>query len=132
MEKIGLFCCSKSTRENRCASAQCLNNINNRTGDFQEYSDEKEIDLVGIINCPGCPSEIPPDRLSSQIKSLAELQVNKIYFSNCMNSCCVFRYDYQAIIERDYPDIDVFIGTDKELKGNSSEWIITRRVIRFD
>lgn len=105
--KISIFCCSKVTQKLGCSSTQCLCALKNRIGAYSRHTRNAEVELVGLVNCPGCPSEIGPERLAKQIKNLAEYQVNEIYFSSCINTFCVFRYDYQALIERDYPEVEV-------------------------
>ncbi|WP_353852999.1 CGGC domain-containing protein [Dehalobacter restrictus] len=111
MRRIGIFCCSKITQKLGCSCAQCLYDIKNRMGTFDRYTGDTEVELAGLVHCPGCPSEISPERLANQIKNLTEYQVDEIHFTNCMNTFCVFRYDYQALIERDYPEIEVILGT---------------------
>lgn len=111
MKKIGIFCCSKVTNKLGCSSAQCLYDLKNRTGSFERYAGGMEVELAGLVNCPGCPTQIAPERLINQMENLAEFQVDAIYFSNCMNTFCVSRYGYQSLIRRNYPEIEVVLGT---------------------
>ncbi len=109
--KISMFCCSKVTQKLGCSSAQCLYDLKNRVGTFDRYTKDTEVELVGLINCPGCPSQIAPYRIIAQIENLTEFQVDAIHFTNCMSTFCAFREKYRSMIERNYPEIEVIFGT---------------------
>lgn len=111
MVKISIFCCSKITHKLGCSCAQCLYDLSNRTGSFERYAKDEKVEVVGLVNCPGCPSEIEPMRMIYQIDNLAEFQVHAIHFTNCMNTYCTFRYEYQSLIQRNFPGIEVILGT---------------------
>ncbi len=111
MVKIGLFCCGKVAQKLGCSCTQCLYDLRNRVGSFDRYSRDTNLELVGLVQCPGCPAETKADRLSALVKNLVEYQVDVIHFSHCLNTFCVFRYDYASLIERDYPEIEIVLDT---------------------
>jgi predicted metal-binding protein len=113
VRKISIFCCSKVTHKLGCSSTQCLYDMKNRTGLFERYSRDEGVELVGLVNCPGCPTQIAPDRIINQIVNLTEFDVEVIHFTNCMSTFCAYRHEYKSLIERNYPDIEVVLGTCK-------------------
>ncbi|MDI6913142.1 MAG: CGGC domain-containing protein [Desulfitobacteriaceae bacterium] len=56
MARIGILTCSNATRDLGCLSVSCLHDLRKRKGAFARYPSEEKLDLVGIINCSGCPS----------------------------------------------------------------------------
>lgn len=113
VKKISIFCCSKVTHKLGCSCAQCLYDLKNRTGSFERYATDKQVELVGVVNCPGCPTQIAPDRIICQIENLTEFQVDAIHFSNCMSTFCTYRHNYQSLIQRNYPEIELILETRK-------------------
>lgn len=109
--KIALFCCSKVTQKLGCSSAQCLYDVKNRVGAFGRYARDIQVELVGVVNCPGCPSQIAPYRIIAQIENLADFQVEAIHFTNCISTFCAFHENYRLLIERNYPELEVILGT---------------------
>ena len=128
MKKICIFCCSKVTHKLGCSSAQCLYDLKNRTGEFERYIHDNEVELVGLVNCPGCPTQIAPDRIINQIDYLTEFQVEAIHFTNCINTYCAYRYEYKSLIEMHYPDVEVIMGTGKPHITNLQREIIERDI----
>ena len=126
MTKISIFCCSKVTHKLGCSSTQCLYDLKNRTGSFERYSGYKEVELVGLVNCPGCPAQIAPDRIINQIENLIEFHVEAIHFANCMNTFCAFRSEYKALIQRNYPEITVILEAGKSHFTYAQSEIISR------
>jgi predicted metal-binding protein len=76
MARIGILTCSNATRDLGCSSASCLADFRKRTGSFTDYPADKPLDLVGVINCPGCPSLTGPDKLLMRIRGLTEFRVD--------------------------------------------------------
>ena len=56
MARVGILTCSNATQDLGCCSASCLADFRKRRGAFAAYPAEEELILVGIINCPGCPT----------------------------------------------------------------------------
>ncbi|UWG98487.1 CGGC domain-containing protein [Dehalobacter sp. DCM] len=113
LKKIGIVCCSKVTQKMGCSSAQCLGALKNRIGSFSKYQRDEEVRLVGLINCPGCPSEDGTDSLALHLNSLMAYKAEEIHFSSCVNKFCAFRYDFQALLERDFPQLDVLLDIER-------------------
>ncbi|MEJ2420811.1 MAG: CGGC domain-containing protein [Acidobacteriota bacterium] len=49
--KVGIVVCD---RYSGCAAGKCLNAMRRREGAFSGY-DGREVDLVGLVSCGGCP-----------------------------------------------------------------------------
>ena len=56
MTRIGILTCSNCTQETNCASVVCLGDLRKRRGFFEQYPKDEPLDLIGIINCAGCPT----------------------------------------------------------------------------
>ncbi|WP_088227410.1 CGGC domain-containing protein [Desulfosporosinus sp. FKB] len=110
MTNIVIFSCPKVTKKLGCSCSDCLNELRNGKGPYKIYDSSRNLELVGIINCPGCPAEIDPERIIVQIQYLLKFNVNKIHFTNCLSFYCAFRYNYQVLIEGKFPDIEVVQG----------------------
>jgi len=114
MARIGILTCSNATQDLGCSSVSCLGDLRKRKGTFASYPDDERIDLVGIINCAGCPTLIGPDKLLKRIRALTEFRINAIHFSNCVKAFCPFKKKYKKGIEDSFPHIKVVIGTHVE------------------
>ncbi|WP_217806043.1 CGGC domain-containing protein [Sporomusa malonica] len=55
--RIGILTCSAATQDLGCSSVSCLHDLRKRKGTFERYSSEQNLDLIGIINCAGCPTK---------------------------------------------------------------------------
>ncbi|NLI93966.1 MAG: CGGC domain-containing protein [Peptococcaceae bacterium] len=44
--------------------------MKNRIGAYSRHAKDTEVELIGFVDCSGCPSEIGPERLAKQIKNL--------------------------------------------------------------
>lgn len=115
MARIGILTCSNATQELGCSSASCLADFRKRKGAFAEYPETEKLTLVGIINCPGCPTLIGPEKLLQRIRALTEFQVDAIHFSYCMKALCPFRVKYRQALEEAFPKIRILVGTHEEL-----------------
>ena len=111
MAKIGIITCSNLTQELGCVSSGCLADIRERKGFFKGYSPNENLDLVGIINCSGCPTIGASQKILRRVRSIAELQVDAIHFSFCMTAVCPFKQKYEQVINEAYPQIKVIMGT---------------------
>lgn len=114
MARIGILTCSNAAQDLGCSSVSCLADFRKRKGTFGEYPAEGKLDLVGIINCPGCPTLTGPDKLLQRIRALTEFRVDAIHFSNCVKSLCPFREQYRKALNEAFPAVKIVIGTHEE------------------
>ncbi|GBE02997.1 CGGC domain protein [bacterium BMS3Abin08] len=91
MARIGVLTCSNATQDLGCSSASCLADFRKRRGSFADYPQDEPLDLVGIINCPGCPTVIGADKLLQRIRALTEFRVDVIHFTYCIKALCPFK-----------------------------------------
>jgi predicted metal-binding protein len=114
MAKIGILTCTNATQDLGCSSVSCLSDFRKRKGAFAEYPESEKLTLVGIINCPGCPTLTGPDKLIERIRALTEFSANIIHFSNCMKALCPFKKKYREALVHTFPNVRVVIGTHEE------------------
>jgi len=114
MARIGILTCSNATQDLGCSSASCLADFRKRKGTFAAYPADKPLDLVGIINCPGCPTLTGPDKLLQRVRALTEFRVDAIHFTNCIKSLCPFKKQYEQALREAFPGISVVVGTHQE------------------
>jgi predicted metal-binding protein len=114
MPRIGILTCSNATQDLGCSSVSCLADLRKRRGTFAEYPAKEPLDLVGIINCPGCPTLTGPDKLLQRIRALTEFRVDTIHFSNCVKALCPFQEQYRKALNEAFPKITIVIGTHQE------------------
>ena len=114
MARIGILTCSNATQDLGCSSVACLADLRKRKGAFAQYPADEKLDLVGIINCPGCPTVVGPAKLLQRIKSLTEFKVHSIHLSYCILALCPFKAKYIEAIEKAFPTITVISGTHEE------------------
>jgi len=114
MARIGILTCSNATQELGCCSASCLADFRKRRGAFAEYPAEEKLVLVGIINCPGCPTLTGPDKLLQRVKGLTAFRLTAIHFTYCMKALCPFLKKYEQALAEAYPEIRIIIGTHQE------------------
>ena len=111
MARIGILTCSNCTQETNCASVVCLGDMRKRRGFFERYLGEDKLDLIGIINCAGCPTLAAPEKILKRVKALAEYRLDALHFSYCMTTLCPFLKKYQAVIKEAYPGLAIIPGT---------------------
>ncbi len=114
MARIGILTCSNATQDLGCSSVACLADLRKRKGAFAAYPQNEKLDLVGIINCPGCPTIIGPDKLLNRIKALTEFKLNAIHLSYCLVALCPFKSKYIEALKNTYPEINIVTGTHDE------------------
>ena len=114
MAKIGILTCSNATQDLGCSSVSCLSDYRKRKGTFSAYPSEEKLTLVGIINCPGCPTVIGSDKLLMRIRALTEFRLDAIHFSNCIKALCPFVSQYKKSLQKNFPSVDIVIGTHEE------------------
>ncbi|MFZ5945813.1 MAG: CGGC domain-containing protein [Bacillota bacterium] len=111
MARIGILTCSNATQDLGCSSVSCLRDFRKREGAFERYREEDSLDLVGMINCSGCPTLAGPEKLLSRIRALTEFRIDTIHFTYCMEALCPFRKNYEQLLKEKFPNIEIIIGT---------------------
>ena len=111
MARIGILTCSNCTQKTNCASVVCLGDMRKRRGFFDRYQNDEKLDLIGIINCAGCPTIAAPEKILKKVKALAEYRLDALHFSYCMTALCPFLKKYQSVINKVYPKLEVVLGT---------------------
>ena len=114
MAKIGILTCSNATQDLGCSSVSCLADFRRRKGMFAQYSQEEKLTLMGIINCPGCPTLAGPEKLLGRIRALTDFGVDTIHFSFCVKALCPFKEKYKTALEEASPNIKIILGTHEE------------------
>ncbi|MFW8602438.1 CGGC domain-containing protein, partial [Desulfobacterota bacterium M19] len=114
MARIGILTCSNATQDLGCSSVSCLADFRKRKGAFSQYPQDEKLTLVGIINCPGCPTLTGPNKLLQRIRALTEFRVDSIHFTYCIKSLCPFKENYRKALEEAFPNIKIIIGTHEE------------------
>ena len=111
MARIGILTCSNCTQDTNCASVVCLGDMRKRRGFFERYQNDEKLDLIGIINCSGCPNLAAPEKILKRVKALADYKLDALHLSYCMTALCPFLNKYQAVIAQAYPDLEIVSGT---------------------
>lgn len=114
MARIGILTCSNATQDLGCSSVSCLADLRKRKGTFAKYPENEKLTLVGIINCPGCPTLTGPDKLLRRIRALTEFKVDTIHFTYCIKALCPFKEKYKNALEEAFPNIKIVVGTHEE------------------
>lgn len=114
MARIGILTCSNATQDLGCSSVSCLADLRKRKGAFADYPTEEKLTLMGIINCPGCPTLTGADKLLQRVSALTEFGVDTIHFTYCMKALCPFKEKYKTALEEAFPSVKVVIGTHEE------------------
>ena len=114
MARIGIMNCSNATQDLGCCSASCLADFRKREGAFADYPPDEKLTLVGIINCPGCPTLTGSEKLLNRIRGLTDFGVDSIHFTYCIKALCPFKEQYRKDLEKAYPDIKIVLGTHRE------------------
>lgn len=113
MARIGILTCSNCTQESNCASVVCLGDMRKRKAFFERYPKDESLDLIGIINCAGCPTLAAPEKILRRVKAVAEFKIDALHLSFCMTAVCPFINKYSEIIKQAYPNIELVMGTHK-------------------
>ncbi len=111
MARIGILTCSNCTQECNCASVVCLGDMRKRKGFFERYAADEPLELIGIINCAGCPTLAAPEKILRRVRAVAEFKIDALHLSFCMTALCPFIKKYSEIIKKEYPDIELVMGT---------------------
>lgn len=135
MTRVGILNCSNMTQDIGCSAFGCLRSVNTRTGSFESYKDDG-VELVGLVNCAGCPTMLGPEKLLNRIRTLTEIGVDAIHFSACVVGLCPFKGQYQRLIAEHFPQVRVVLGTHPVPEGQAGrdfvagirELVSTRRM----
>jgi predicted metal-binding protein len=111
MARIGILTCSNCTQESNCASVVCLGDMRKRKGFFECYAEDEPLELIGIINCAGCPTLAAPEKILRRVRAVAEFKIDALHLSFCMTALCPFIKKYSDIIKEEYPNIELVMGT---------------------
>lgn len=111
MARIGILTCSNCTQESNCASVVCLGDLRKRRGFFARYAEESELQLIGIINCAGCPTLAAPEKILRRVNALVAYRLDALHLSFCMTALCPFVGKYQQVISAAYPGLEIVLGT---------------------
>jgi len=111
MARIGIITCSNCTQDTNCASVVCLGDMRKRKGFFERYPQQEPLDLIGIINCAGCPTLAAPEKIMRRVRSVAEFRLDALHFSYCMTALCPFVARYEKTVRSEYPNLEIVLGT---------------------
>jgi predicted metal-binding protein len=84
-----------------------------RRGFFERYSAEEALDLIGMINCAGCPTAAAPEKILKRVAAVAEFKIDALHMSFCMTALCPFIETYSRVIQKAWPDLEIVRGTHK-------------------
>jgi predicted metal-binding protein len=115
MARIGILTCSNCTQETNCAAVVCLGDMRKRRGFFERYPQDKPLDLIGMINCAGCPTLAAPEKILRKVRALAEYRLDALHLSYCMVALCPFLAKYEKVIKDEYSGLELVLGTHKPL-----------------
>ncbi len=110
MKKIGILTCSNTTQDLNCSYMECLKDFNQRGGTFQAY-DANDSEIVGVINCAGCPTAVAPEKIISRVEPLVNSGADSIHFSTCLMALCPFKAKYKKVINEHFPEVALVEGT---------------------
>ena len=79
--------------------------------EWQAYQDEEKLELIGIINCAGCPTLAAPEKILKRVKALTEYRLDGLHFSYCMTALWPFLKKYEKVIQAEYPELPIIHGT---------------------
>jgi predicted metal-binding protein len=111
MARIGILTCSNCTQDANCAAIVCLGDMRKRRDFFERYPADEPLDLIGMINCAGCPTLAAPEKILKRVRALAEYRLDALHLSFCMVALCPFIAKYQHAIHAAYPDLEIVLGT---------------------
>lgn len=111
MARIGILTCSNCTQESNCASVVCLGDMRKRRGLFARYAADPQLDLIGIINCAGCPTLAAPEKILKRVNALVAYRLDALHLSFCMTALCPFVTKYAKVIAAAHPGLELVMGT---------------------
>lgn len=75
-------------------------------------------ELVGTINCAGCPTLFAPEKIVDRVHSLVAFGADTIHLSTCLAAACPFKNKYKNIIEQNFPQVKLVTGTHGNLDSD--------------
>ena len=114
MARIGILTCSNAPQDLGCSSVVCLADLRKRKGAFASYPEQEVLTLVGLINCPGCPTVTGADKLLNRVRALTEFRVDAVHLAFCMKALCPFTNKYLSALNEAFPHIRFVVGTHEE------------------
>ncbi|GBC62396.1 CGGC domain-containing protein [Desulfonema ishimotonii] len=118
MEKVLIIGC-KSAMDDICIGCtRCMVGFNRREGEFAAYKD-KDVELIGLLGCGGCPGAAIVTRLA-QFKlwnAPMEEKPTKVHIAPCLAQHCP---NSETIINKikAKAGVDVIIGTHPYMPEN--------------
>ena len=121
MKRVGILTCANASLKLSCCSASCKSDFKNRDGMFKSYPRDRQVDLISIASCPGCPTDIAPGSLLREVSALAKT-VQVIHFSSCIVALCPFKEKLMGSLKNKFPAIVFVTGTHGPLAANDEFW----------
>jgi predicted metal-binding protein len=88
---------------------------------FKSYAKDRDIDLISIATCPGCPTDTAPGRLLREVKALAKT-VQVIHFSSCLVALCPFKEKLMEPLKNKFPRTVFIAGTHGTINAGDEFW----------
>ncbi len=106
MVKVGIIICD---RNRTCTGGKCFMSVEDRSGTFARYPKDEPIEIVGWINCGGCPGE----RLEFAPSTMKKYGAEVIHLASGFLAGyppCPYIKDFVQYIEN-YTGLPVVVGT---------------------
>lgn len=103
--KVGIIRCMQT--EDYCPGTSCFKMMKLHKGSFENV--EEDIDIVGFINCGGCPGK----KAVLRVRELVKRGADTIVFASCIlkgtpiGYPCPFGARMKRLIEADQPDVKI-------------------------
>jgi len=111
--RIAIVACKKTREKDLCSigDAKCLVALMKREGEFERYKD-KDVSIVGIIDCGGCHGERAPAALGILKLHLSALKetVDIIHAGTCVTKLCRHKDELMDFIKQK-AGVEVIDGT---------------------
>lgn len=111
MSKIGILGCQSTTDEMNCVMVGCFGNVRSRQGTFAEYAEDDPLELMGLVNCGGCPTAVGSDRIWQKVKALVDFGIESLHLTSCLVHLCPFKASFVDRITKDFPHLKIVEGT---------------------
>jgi len=92
MEKVLIIGCDIGMDDICIACSRCLVGFNRREGEFKRYND-KETEIIGLLNCGGCPGSMIVTRMAQFGLWNCKLgeKPTKVHIANCIVEHCPYK-----------------------------------------
>jgi len=121
LKRVGILICANASLKLNCRSASCKSDFKNRDGMFKSYPTDRNVDLISIASCPGCPTDVAPGSLFKEVEALAKT-VQIIHFSSCIVALCPFKEKTMEPLKNKFPAIVFIAGTHGSIAGGDEFW----------